>query len=231
MRITAQIKHRLVRARVQTSILMKMSIPDKEANSAMNVSDQETLSASWLITEAFDGLLGAVPFERITVDAIVRKAGISRSTFYLHFQDKFDLLEQVTERIIGQLAEMYGTGRIHSEWFKLPETNVENEMHAQCLAICEHVRAHSNFYRNRFRDPVFLHRLSELLRSGLKHVYVDDRHAAFAAYGTVGVFGSWLASDLAASAEEVAKSLTAAAIYSVPDLRKKRLEEEAAPAP
>lgn len=73
----------------------------------MNMADHCTMSAHWLITEAFTALLAVLPFEKVSVHAIVRKAGISRSTFYLHFQDKFDLLQLMTEEITGKLLEIY----------------------------------------------------------------------------------------------------------------------------
>ena len=41
---------------------------------------------------AFNALLAGRDFHRITVDAIVRKAGISRATFYRHFKDKYDVM-------------------------------------------------------------------------------------------------------------------------------------------
>ena len=41
---------------------------------------------------AFNYLLSTRDFHRITVDAIVQKAGISRATFYRHFKDKYDVM-------------------------------------------------------------------------------------------------------------------------------------------
>ena len=72
----------------------------------MKTINDYTISARWLITEAFMALLVASTFEKITVNAIVRKAGISRSTFYLHFQDKFDL-DKVTHEIVSELKEIF----------------------------------------------------------------------------------------------------------------------------
>mgnify|MGYP001324440828 CR=1 FL=1 len=192
----------------------------------MNEHDRETLSARWLITEAFDALLAAGPFERVTVEAIVRKAGISRSTFYLHFRDKFDLLEQATERVIGQLAGLYETERRDERIAgHFEQALADGKPLSSCIDICRHVRANEGFYRNRYRDPAFLARLTEMLCSRLKAVYRDDMHAAFAASGTVGVIGRWLSDGLAASDEEVALSLTRAALYSVTDLRKAEAPE------
>ncbi|MEF2965636.1 helix-turn-helix domain-containing protein [Paenibacillus sp. M1] len=58
-----------------------------------------TLKKPGIISCGMAGLLADNSFDKITVRDIVQKAGISRSTFYLHFKDKLDLLEQLTEQI------------------------------------------------------------------------------------------------------------------------------------
>lgn len=45
------------------------------------------------IKEALINLLAEKDFEAITVSDLTKKAGINRGTFYLHFQDKYDMIE------------------------------------------------------------------------------------------------------------------------------------------
>ena len=45
------------------------------------------------ILKTFEDMLEQIPFEKITVSAIIRECGISRNTFYYHFQDLYALLE------------------------------------------------------------------------------------------------------------------------------------------
>lgn len=52
------------------------------------------------IKKAFVELLQTEPFEKIKVSEIARKAGIDRQTFYLHYVDKYDLLDQMNQEII-----------------------------------------------------------------------------------------------------------------------------------
>lgn len=51
-------------------------------------------------------LLEKMPFSKITVQTICQKAGVSRATFYMHYQDKYALLrvclEQLWEQANGQ---------------------------------------------------------------------------------------------------------------------------------
>ena len=42
-----------------------------------------------LIVRAVEGLMGTTPFDKLTVRQVCDQAGISRQTFYRHFQDKY----------------------------------------------------------------------------------------------------------------------------------------------
>jgi TetR/AcrR family transcriptional regulator, ethionamide resistance regulator len=43
------------------------------------------------------------PFNEVTVDRITTEAGLSRSSFYLHFRDKYDVLTAMTEDVVDAL--------------------------------------------------------------------------------------------------------------------------------
>lgn len=55
------------------------------------------------IKEAFRELLQAKPVEKITITDICRKAGINRSSFYLHYLDLDDLTETLARELQAQL--------------------------------------------------------------------------------------------------------------------------------
>ena len=59
---------------------------------------QRTLSE---IDSAFLALLDQYPIQGITVDMICREAGINRSTFYKHYRNKADMLQNFLDRTIG----------------------------------------------------------------------------------------------------------------------------------
>ncbi|MBQ3534272.1 MAG: TetR family transcriptional regulator [Clostridia bacterium] len=44
------------------------------------------------IMEGFIRLIGETDFQKITVDMIMKEAGVSRSTFYRYFKDKYDVM-------------------------------------------------------------------------------------------------------------------------------------------
>lgn len=44
------------------------------------------------ILKACNSLLREMPFEKITVSLIIKRSGVSKSTFYRHFLDKYDVM-------------------------------------------------------------------------------------------------------------------------------------------
>lgn len=54
--------------------------------------------------EAFLELIGKKDFAYITVKEICEKAGVNRSTFYLHYETVGDLLEESAQHIIDQFV-------------------------------------------------------------------------------------------------------------------------------
>ena len=62
-----------------------------------------------LIRKEFTELLKKKPIQEITVREICERTGINRSTFYNHYQDVYDLLEQIENEMLGELAEISKT--------------------------------------------------------------------------------------------------------------------------
>lgn len=59
-------------------------------------------------------LLDTKEFKDITIQDILDKALINRSTFYRHYKDKYDLIEQIAAKYIDHARE-YLNHRFHSE--------------------------------------------------------------------------------------------------------------------
>ena len=57
------------------------------------------------IKNTFITLLSKKPFEKITVKDIITAAKINRSTFYLHYVDKYDLMDKIEDQIVNDVSE------------------------------------------------------------------------------------------------------------------------------
>lgn len=68
----------------------------------MNKSESKYFATAVRMDEAFLELIEKKDFAYITVKEICEKAGVNRSTFYLHYETVGDLLSESTEYIIHQ---------------------------------------------------------------------------------------------------------------------------------
>ncbi|PAB60144.1 TetR/AcrR family transcriptional regulator [Anaeromicrobium sediminis] len=67
------------------------------------------------IKRAFLDLLKAKNYNKITIQDIAEEAMINRNTFYLHYLDKDDLLDQLTSECLNKLKEsMNSNSNIHT---------------------------------------------------------------------------------------------------------------------
>lgn len=63
-----------------------------------------------VIREAFFALLAEVGFAKMTVADICRRADINRGTFYLHYEDKFALLDALIDEALAAVPPLEGSG-------------------------------------------------------------------------------------------------------------------------
>ena len=71
----------------------------------MNKSESKYYNTACLMDEAFILLLEKKEFQYITVKEICTKAGVNRSTFYLHYETMNDLLEESAQFVLKKFYE------------------------------------------------------------------------------------------------------------------------------
>lgn len=59
-----------------------------------------------ILRQSFLNLLNQKNFNQITVTEIISKADLGRSTFYAHYEDKYQLLEEIENELIGGLVDL-----------------------------------------------------------------------------------------------------------------------------
>lgn len=70
----------------------------------MSIYKEKNRKTKQLIQESFILLLEQKPFDSITVGDLSKVAGINRGTFYLHYLDKYDLLEKIEQQLFEDLG-------------------------------------------------------------------------------------------------------------------------------
>ncbi|MNM92373.1 DNA-binding transcriptional repressor FabR [compost metagenome] len=90
-----------------------------------------------MIVDAFNQLIATRNFEQISVKDITAIATVNRATFYAHFVDKYELLdEMLTENIRGVMKEHFTCNPDLNEdsivQMFISITEIHDRMHTQC---------------------------------------------------------------------------------------------------
>jgi AcrR family transcriptional regulator len=109
--------------------------------------DRRTQRTRRQLNGALVGLIKEKRFDDITVQNVIDRAGVGRSTFYSHFRDKEDVFEQQWEQFIERLA-----GEI--KWSKAGTGSF-----VPVRSLFQHLQDAQSFYRGLVRsgkvDPIF----------------------------------------------------------------------------
>jgi AcrR family transcriptional regulator len=72
----------------------------------MSKVDRRILKSQEAIKKSFTELMSEKGFDDITIQDISDRANVNRGTIYLHYTDKFDLLDKIIEEHINNLREL-----------------------------------------------------------------------------------------------------------------------------
>ncbi len=163
-----------------------------------------------LIVEALIDLTIQKGFAALTVQDIVKRAGINRTTFYRHYQDKFDLLDQYIEAVYALPDNAPDSGSPAAD-----DAPVENMV--QGLArLLDHVGRHAKFFRvmlGKNGDPAFADKVRQYIQKRLRlslpaELLTDenstDLYMSYVSSGAVGMLSWWLEREMPYSPEQLA---------------------------
>lgn len=86
----------------------------------MNKSESKYFNTAVKMDKAFLELLSEKDFEYITVKEICKKAGVNRSTFYLHYETIADLLDESVKYMFNDFSRHYSSSDIVSKISESP---------------------------------------------------------------------------------------------------------------
>lgn len=110
-------------------------------------NEEQTSKTRSLIQDTFLSLAKEKSFEDITVKDIAKRAPVNRSTFYAHFQDKYDLLDSfISDRFMSIVSS-----RINSE----KELN-EETLHNLILIMCDYHKSIGTNYTRLYKSAAVL---------------------------------------------------------------------------
>lgn len=182
----------------------------------MNRSQSKYFNTALLMDEALIDLLAVKGLEYITVKEICEKAGVNRSTFYLHYETIADLLNEALEMVQRRFLEQFPQDPQEFipgiETAKLEDLMLIDEAYMRPY-LC-FIRDNKNVYRAAFKNPASMN-TDHLMDSSTKNVLMPilKRFAvpeperaywvSFYIQGTRAIVREWLNRDCSDSVEDV----------------------------
>lgn len=189
-----------------------------------NKVDLRILKTRKAIKEAFLTLIQTKEYERITVQDIAKEAMINRNTFYLHYIDKVDLMEKLSQESINNLDTCLGLD-------KMDLSKLDQAMMASMLSsLFKAVESDIDFFKimiTQSGQPCFTTYLKEALKkqilAGMGDYYHDQKMNVSLEYmvsGLVGVICLWVKESDRLNLEELIEQLSKIHFHNVLDMTK-----------
>lgn len=175
-------------------------------------ADRRVQRTRKLIREAFIALTIEKGFAAVTVRDITEHAEVNRATFYRHYLDKFDLLDQYAEEVY----QLLDTPDVAPAPTSAGQSSAGAEhLPAGMVQMFEHVRAHAQFYRvmlGKNGDPGFAEKIQHYIEKRLRQSLPDTQlgqpfaelYLGYVASGSIGVIRWWLEHERPYSPAEMA---------------------------
>jgi len=108
---------------------------------ATDKTDPRILRTRRLLRDAFIALVPEKGFDSVTIQDLTDQATLNRATFYLHYRDKNELLDDVFDALIqdiNPLLDASGEQTMHDPYQMVP----------RIAMMLNHIAAHDDFYRS-----------------------------------------------------------------------------------
>ncbi len=171
-------------------------------------TDRRVRRTKTLLINALFSLLEVKNYKDITVKELCDAADINRGTFYLHYKDIYDMVEQLEQDILSQFEELISRHAPAS-----PSAN-PNPLIYDIFQFSANNRTLFSSLLGSNGDISFLMKIKTLFRERLTELYAPrlpekglarfDYFYNFIAAGFIGLIENWLQSENPESPEEMA---------------------------
>lgn len=182
----------------------------------MNKSESKYFNTALLMDEALIALLEVKDLEYITIKEICQKAGVNRSTFYLHYETLSDLANEAME-VVNKRFQSYFEQKAedlidHIDDMQLKDLVFINKEYLQ--PYLQFIRDNKKIYRAAFRNPdgmqvhiQYKDFKKYILEPILKRFNVPDEiqkyYIAYYIEGIIAIVKEWIADDCRDSIESI----------------------------
>jgi len=133
----------------------------------MATQQERVAQTNKLITNALVKVGRNKALKQITVSDLTRTSGISRGTFYLHYLDKDDLVNQLEDDFAQQFQDLLDAGIDGTMDYRQMAAGQPYPVIVAIVAFAARNKALLNFFFGPHGDPAFLGRITTKLQTAI----------------------------------------------------------------
>ncbi|MGE6599760.1 TetR/AcrR family transcriptional regulator [Bacillus proteolyticus] len=185
--------------------------------------DLRVVKTQRAIKNTFIQLIEEVGFEKVNVRKLIERAEVNRSTFYLHYQDKYDLLNKIEDELLDGLRHII----MNTPSTKMVEQNSVSDSRLEKMnQVANYLFDNKKIIHlltSDKGDPTFLSKIGGIFES----IWIDKKveiipnipkRYAFAVLAGMltNLIGEWIRSDF----EETPEQFSQIVVYMTKELPK-----------
>ena len=179
--------------------------------------DRRIMRTKLAIRDALVTLIKEKGFDALTVSDIADRANINRGTFYLHYKDKFDLLEQTETEILEEIQHLF----LQANPLQVGDFNTAEKLQQLVVIMLEYVKAHADLmeiFLGMQGNTSFITRIRHLMEENLElgalsglssenFLVPQEYLISYILHAHLGVLQAWFMAGCQESPQEMARIL------------------------
>ena len=192
----------------------------------MRKRPEKTAQTKADLKEAFWRLYATKPIEKITVGEVCELAGYNRGTFYLHFQDLYEMLEGIEHALLVGMTEC-----VENCMKRLQKGTSKLNLIAACKDVVLYYERNKDYIAvllGEQGDPAFVYKLKDDLKPLWREYVIDpgtkrtdqeiELLLEYTLSGTLFMISRWLTNPDGTSARQLAHLIYD---YAIKDVRQR----------
>jgi len=167
-----------------------------------------------VLKDAFIELHRHKPIEKISIKEITELTGVNRGTFYIHFNDIYDLLEQIENEFLTDSEE------IIKRFLTLGEHTFEENFRNPTngfLEVLRYIRSREKYipvlfgnaaFKKSFKSHIKQLLYNHLKSLGLRDLVLDDFQLEYISSADMGIILYWVDTGMKISEEELVQRIS-----------------------
>lgn len=169
--------------------------------------NRDRVGTEELLVNSFVELAKKKPIEKITIQDITDSAGVIRSTFYNHFQDKYELIEWlIKRRLLGSVDVLIENGMLREAIIVIGRNILHDKEFYKSAARLKGQNSFESIVEKAISDKFLeFFFISSNTHNARNPWITPERIAGYYAHGMTYIFIMWIEADMCVKPEVMAE--------------------------